>query len=122
MPGVLEQLSGISGLKLGVCTSKRVDFAERILKLFDLWHLFAFVDGGDVGIQKWQQLQALKEGGVVSLKSLMIGDRNVDLAAAHRNGLSAAGVLWGYGSLEELEEHKPAYMFTAPRELLSLAS
>ena len=36
---VLEQLSSISGLELGICTSKRADFAERILELFGLRHL-----------------------------------------------------------------------------------
>ena len=48
-----------SGANLGVCTSKRSDFAEKILELFDLRKYFKFVCGGEVGIQKWQQLEGL---------------------------------------------------------------
>jgi phosphoglycolate phosphatase len=122
IPEVLEQLSSIPGIRLGICTSKRVDFAERILELFGLQHFFAFVDGGDVGIEKWQQLQALIEKTVINQNSLMIGDRDVDLAAAHRNQIHAAGVLWGYGSLDEIEEHKPAYIFSNPGDIAALAA
>ena len=32
----------------------------------------------------------------------MIGDRDNDLRAARANGVRAVGVLWGYGSAEEL--------------------
>jgi phosphoglycolate phosphatase len=32
----------------------------------------------------------------------MVGDRMHDVGGAHRNGLRAAGVLWGYGSRSEL--------------------
>ena len=56
IPEALEHLSSIPDIKLGICTSKRVDFAERILDLFGLRHFFFFVNGGDVGIEKWQQL------------------------------------------------------------------
>ena len=122
IPVVLEQLSSIPDIRLGICTSKRVDFAERILELFGLRHFFAFVDGGDIGIEKWQQLQVLIEQKVISSNSLMIGDRNIDLTAAHRNQLDSAGVLWGYGSREEIEEHKPAYIFSNPGEIAALAA
>jgi len=122
IPKVLGQLSAVSGITLSICTSKRVDFAERILDMFDLRHLFSFVNGGDVGIEKWQQLQSLKQQGDISHKSLMIGDRYIDLTAAHKNGLPSAGVLWGYGSLDELKEHEPAHIFSNPSELLSLVA
>ena len=34
--------------------------------------------------------------------SVMVGDRAHDIRAARANGLSSVGVLWGYGSREEL--------------------
>ena len=37
---------------LAVCTSKRVDFAEKILSLFEISYLFQIVNGGDIGISK----------------------------------------------------------------------
>ena len=122
IPEILEYLSMISGTTLGICTSKRADFAERILEMFNLRHLFSFVNGGDVGIEKWQQLQSLKEESCINQKSLMIGDRYVDLTAAHKNNLHSAGVLWGYGSLDELKEHEPTHIFSNPSELSALAA
>jgi phosphoglycolate phosphatase len=116
---VLEKF-GQAGCKLGVCTSKRADFAERILELFNIRQFFLFVDGGDIGMQKWQQLENLRKKDVISQRSVMVGDRGVDLAAAHRNGLDSAGVLWGYGSIEELNSEKPRHIFKTPLELLAL--
>ena len=121
IPEVLEILSN-KAVSMGVCTSKRVDFAESILKLHRIRHHFKFVDGGDVGIPKWRQLQTLLQKGHLSTQTVMIGDRNVDLTAAHRNGLDAAGVLWGYGSRAELEGEDPAYLFKDPLQLVELAS
>ena len=37
-------------------------------------------------------------------KVIMIGDRLHDIIGAAKNGLSSIGVLWGYGSREELTE------------------
>ena len=34
----------------------------------------------------------------------MIGDRHHDIRAARANGVHAVGVLWGYGSREELAD------------------
>lgn len=104
--GVADSLNHLSkrGLRIGVCTSKRVDFAKRILKLFGVRELFSFVDGGDVGVSKAQQLKALMSAGAVRSDSVMIGDRAIDISAARANGLSSIGVLWGYGSESELIE------------------
>ena len=120
IPPVLQTLFQ-SGMKLGVCTSKRVDMAEKILDLFGLSSYFSFVSGGEIGRHKWQQLEELLENGVISQSSVMIGDRSVDITAAHRNGLPAAGVLWGHGSREELEAEQPRYLLSTPEDLLGLA-
>lgn len=118
----LEKLSLIPDINLGVCTSKRVDFAERILELFSIRKYFSFVNGGDVGIEKWQQLESLLEENIINHNSLMIGDRYVDLTAAHKNKLESVGVLWGYGSHAELIQHKPVRILSSPNELVSLAT
>lgn len=120
IPEVLTQLAATPNTKLGLCTSKRVDFAEQILKMFGLRDLFSFVSGGEIGIEKWQQLGALKEQGVVSGTAVMIGDRKFDLVAGSRNGFDSAGVLWGYGSKEEVAACEAEFVFEAPVELLGL--
>ena len=119
IPAVLHALRD-SGATLGLCTSKRADFAERILRLFGLRELFAFVSGGDIGVHKWQQLRALREAGAVDGDSVMVGDRAVDVASAHRNGLHACAVLWGFGSLDELQAERPRHIAKKPEDLLGL--
>ena len=79
------------------------------------------MSGGDIGIEKSQQLQQLLGSGTITGRSLMIGDRFIDLVAAHRNGLQAAAVLWGYGSRQELEEENPEYVLECPTQLKTLA-
>ena len=102
--GIPEALSSLAvqGQVLGVCTSKRVDFAEKILQMFGLRSHFAFVDGGEIGVHKDRQLRALVASGTIGPGSTMIGDRAVDVLAAKRNGLRSVGVLWGHGSRDEL--------------------
>ncbi|MGM9488613.1 HAD hydrolase-like protein [Ideonella sp. YS5] len=116
IPQALQALCD-AGLPLGLCTSKRRDFACKILALFGLDGLFRFVSGGEIGLQKWQQIATLREQGRVGSGAVMVGDRAVDMIAAHRNGLAAAGVLWGHGSLDELRAEAPRYLIDRPAEL-----
>ena len=108
-PGVGEALRVLQrhGVTMGVCTSKRADYATRILEMFEIRDSFAFIDGGEIGVEKWEQLAKLKELGAVCGRTVMIGDRAVDMTAARRNGLCAGGVLWGYGSRKELAAEQP---------------
>jgi phosphoglycolate phosphatase len=116
IPEALAALAG-TGVPLGLCTSKRRDFALKILALFGLDHHFALVDGGEIGVHKWQQVAALRAAGRVGDASLMVGDRAVDLVAAHRNRLHGAGVLWGHGSRSELQAESPRYLLDAPAQI-----
>jgi phosphoglycolate phosphatase len=122
-PGIGDALAKLraTGVPLGVCTSKRKDFAERILEMFDIRSDFRFVDGGEIGVRKWQQIERLLSEGVIPRSGIMVGDRGVDLVAGHKNGLRAAGVLWGYGSRQELEHERPLCLLGSPVEIPALA-
>jgi phosphoglycolate phosphatase len=119
IPEALASLAG-AGIELALCTSKRIDFAEAILGMFGLRQYFVAVSGGDIGIQKQQQLAALLAQGAVTTSALMIGDRAVDVESAHANRLEAVGVLWGHGAEEELLAAKPSRLLRQPCELLAL--
>lgn len=120
--GVPEALAALreKGVRMGVCTSKRTDFAELILRHLGLRDYFEFVSGGDIGVEKWQQLEALKAAGTLAPQAMMIGDRDVDILAGKRNGLRTGGVLWGFGSRAELEAAEPDVIFAHPSEWLSV--
>ena len=46
---------------------------------------------------------------------LMIGDRYNDIDGAHKTGLKCMGVLWGYGSQEELSEAGADFIAQTPQ-------
>ena len=119
IPDVLVALRGL-GFKLGVCTSKRVDFAERILTLFDIRDHFDFVNGAEVGIKKSSQLKELTDQNFVNTRSIMIGDRHVDIEAAKMNSMRSVGVLYGYGSKLEIEDAQPEWIAIDPKGLLNI--
>lgn len=118
-PGIVDALDRLkrTGFKLGVCTSKRKDYSDRILSMFDIARFFDFVSGGDVGISKQSQLKELLDTKTISPDAIMIGDRAVDINAASANALQAVGVLWGFGSYEELSEAGPVAILKAVPEI-----
>lgn len=121
-PGISESIRDLSarGVPLGVCTSKRADFAEKILARFGLRDSFLFVSGGDVGIRKADQLRELLRDGAIDGTAAMIGDRAVDILAARAIGLVSVGVLWGYGSRKELQDAGPGKILERPDQLMEL--
>ncbi len=118
-PGIAQALDQMktSGLSLGVCTSKRRDFAEKILSLFELMKYFEFVDGGDIGVTKGSQLAGLMSSGVIDSQAIMVGDRSVDIQSAKENGLRSIGVLWGFGDYAELSAASPSCILEKVAEL-----
>ncbi len=120
--GTIDMLNKLkqAGASVGVCTSKPKPTATMILKHFGILDYFEFVSGGDVGIKKGQQLQQLLADGLIDNQAIMIGDRNVDIIAAQQNKLTSLGVLWGFGSLTELQEVNADHIVSAPFEVLKL--
>ncbi|HCY88148.1 MAG TPA: HAD family hydrolase [Desulfobacteraceae bacterium] len=118
-PGIPEALAQLkkAGRAMAVCTSKRGDFAQRIVTMFGLDHYFDFVSGGDIGISKGRQIRRILDDGRISGETIMIGDRKMDVIAARQNGLVSWGVLWGYGSRAELEAVSPDRLLSGPKEL-----
>ena len=48
---------------------------------------------------------------------LMVGDRFYDIDGAKKAGADSAGMLYGYGSREEFEEHNADYIFSSAAQL-----
>jgi phosphoglycolate phosphatase len=119
MPAIIGALTS-SGFILGVCTSKRIDYASDILDMFGLSAHFRFISGGDVGIHKTEQIEKLVADGLDANSAVMIGDRHFDIVAARNCGLTAVGVSWGFGDNEELDSAAPDHIVHSPEELLEL--
>ncbi|WP_291850436.1 HAD family hydrolase [Bradyrhizobium sp.] len=126
--GIDEVLTALraSGHRLFVATSKALVFADRIIDHFGLRDHFERVFGAELDgtrADKSDLLQyALKETAVDPSKTLMVGDRSHDMVGARNNGMKGIGVLYGYGSREELLEAGARHVCATPRAILSCIS
>ena len=105
IPAALADLGRVAR-RLFVATAKASVFATRIVRHFGLAGYFAGVYGPELDgrlddkaelIAHLLACEGLKAEGLV-----MIGDRANDVTAARANGVRSIGVLWGYGSRDEL--------------------
>jgi len=92
--------------RLYLCTAKPQVFARRIVDHFGFTPHFAAVYGAELD-GRFDDKAALlahiaRTEDFEATSAVMIGDRSHDVRAARRNGARAVGVLWGYGSREEL--------------------
>ncbi len=122
IPNVLGQLTK-TGTQLFVATSKPAVYAERIIKHFSLNSYFNHVFGSELDgthANKTELLAyALKETRVSPDQAAMIGDRKHDIIGAQNNGLQAIGVLYGYGTEEELRQAGADHICVTPSDLLN---
>ncbi|MCR4939588.1 MAG: HAD family hydrolase [Treponemataceae bacterium] len=123
-PGIKELLARLKGKgkKLVVATSKPEDFSVRIIEHFGLALYFDYVCGSlmdETRTRKDEVIEyAIERCGIKDIsKVLMIGDRKHDITGARKTGLKSCGVLFGYGSREELEEAGADYIAADVGEL-----
>ena len=95
------------GKKLYVASSKPEVFVKKILKHFDLDSFFVFMGGSDLAeirVKKADVIRyVLNENHITDLDQVvMIGDRKHDVLGAKEVGIDSIGVMYGYGSREEL--------------------
>jgi phosphoglycolate phosphatase len=117
----LLQLLGEQGRTLYIATSKPRVFAEQIAQHFDFARHFKLIYGSELDGTRTDKVELiahlLEQEGFAADSALMIGDRKHDLIGARHNGLDAAAVGYGFGSVEELQAEAPRYHFATLAEL-----
>jgi phosphoglycolate phosphatase len=105
VPAALDRLAA-SGKALFVATSKRADFARKVLDHFGLARRFRSVHGADpegrLSGKPALLRHVLEAEGLAPGETVVVGDREHDVSGARANGLRVVGAAWGYGSREEL--------------------
>ncbi len=107
-PGIEAVLAVLAAgdLRLLVCTAKPARYARRIVTHFGLDRWISAVYGPDLSgaLDDKRLLLAhlLSDQRLDPARCTMIGDRDNDVRAGRGNGTRTIGVLWGYGSREEL--------------------
>jgi len=96
-----------AGMTLCIATSKRRDFAERVIDHLGIRQHLRAVYGAEPGggLDDKQDLIAhiLGVESLTAATAVMVGDRLHDIHAAQANKVRSIGVTWGYGGREELE-------------------
>ena len=115
--------------KLMIATAKQDNIAERIADHFGFSPYLCFIagttsdfaseDGGNVRASKEDVIRYILSSNDIKdpEKAVMIGDRGSDIISANKFGLQPAGVLYGYGTGEELLSAGADYLAKDPREI-----
>ncbi len=122
-PGVEEALVEIgAGRRLGVATSKPRAFAEPLLEALGLRGHFEAVAAPELDLHVQSKTETVAAALEVFGRApgAMVGDRHVDMAAAHAHGLRAVGVSWGFGTADELREARADVIADSPGALPAL--
>lgn len=126
-PGVDALLKAIKdgGGKVVLATSKPEEFAVPILKHFGLYEYFDFVAGNTLDESRSEKRQVIAHiensiPGFCAEEAVMVGDRRYDALAAGEFGIKTIGVLFGYGTRQELEQAGAAEFASSVEELTKL--
>ncbi|MCW5734510.1 MAG: HAD hydrolase-like protein [Enhydrobacter sp.] len=122
-PGIGESLGEMKrgGLRVYLATSKRAAFASRILDHLEFASYFDGIYGSEPGGELDHKPELLahivSKHGLSPSHSLMVGDRRFDISGAHAVGMRGLGVLWGYGTRDELEGAGADQLVESPADL-----
>lgn len=125
--GIAEMLDQIksSGRKVVLATSKPEKFAVEILRYFHIDQYFDFAACATMDETRTKKEEviayALEACEITDLSSVvMIGDREYDILGARAAGLNSIGVLYGYGSREELQNAGATYIVEKVTDIMCL--
>jgi phosphoglycolate phosphatase len=114
-----------AGTQLYLATSKRMIFARRILDYLNLTSFFDGVYGSEPGgaLDHKPELisHILSQHALTQSSCVMVGDRRYNISGAHANRMRALGVLWGYGTRDELEAAGADRLVARPELLAEMA-
>lgn len=123
--GMVECLQTLkdNGKKLYVATSKPEFFAKQIIEHFSLSKYFEYVGGSEFNSRekKAEVIEyVLKTNQIDNDDVIMVGDRKHDIIGAHENKIPCVGVLYGYGTEDELKQYQADYLVSTVEELTEL--
>ena len=122
-PGIPELLRRLldRGRRLSMATGKPEAFALRIAEHFGLAPCFTVIAGATMDGRRSAKEDIIR-GAMDRLgcrdagRVLMVGDRKHDVCGAQRCGIDCLGVLYGYGSREELTAAGARYLAESPAQ------
>ncbi len=122
----LTELQEEDRVLLYVVTAKPTVFAKEILNHFGLSRFFQNTYGSELDGTRSNKEEliahVLTEESIAANTAIMVGDRKHDVRGAVTNGVTPLGVLWGYGSRQELTEAGACLFCEHPGALVDVLS
>ena len=113
-----------SKFKIALCTNKKQEISEKILKEFNIIKFFDLILGSSNKLKlkpSTEMLEfCLKKLQVEPKQSIMIGDSINDMIPAQKIGVETIFVNYGYGKLDD--SIKPSYEVNSFEEILQIPS
>jgi len=114
IPDLLKTLKQ-DGKKIFLATSKALFFAKIVLEHYNITEYFDFISGSELDgtrVIKGEVIAyALEQTNTTVTSSVvMVGDRRHDIIGAKSQKLCSVGILYGFGSKEELEAENADYL------------
>jgi len=125
-PEIVDALSELKqrGKRLFVVTLKPHPIATKVIDHFGLTSLFERIYGPELDGTRNDKAVLIHHvlvcENIAPQNAVMVGDRKHDIIAASKNDVSNIGVLWGYGSAEELQQAGAVVLCNKPSDLLNL--
>lgn len=129
-PGIPQLLKNLKAQPdkyiIALATSKPMHFAEKILDHFNIKQYFDILSGATMDESR-NTKEAVLAYGLNQLRqccpdaeAVMIGDRKFDVEAGKMLGTKTVGILYGYGSKEEIRAANPTHIVNTVTELQSV--
>lgn len=125
--GIPEALAELRDSDVGIClaTSKPELYAKQILEHFGLDGYFTAVAGSEMDGTRTKKAEVVERalgllGNPDVRDCVMVGDREHDVLGGAAHGLDTIGVLFGYGSREELERAGATYIAADPADIVKI--
>lgn len=125
-PHIVETLEELKklGVTMGIVTTKQRVTAEMGARLFGIdQYMSTFISYDDTDKHKPSPdpvLKAMEQVSADPTSTLMVGDSQYDIQAAHNAGVHAAGVSWSLKGPDFLHQFNPEYMLYDMRELIAI--
>ena len=120
VPEMLQRLEH-AGYNMFVATSKPIPFAAPIVDRLGIKSHFKGIYGSELNGKNDNKVDLianlLYRENLRPEDSIMVGDREHDIIGAKKNGLTALGVTYGYGSESELLEAGAETVLHRPKEV-----
>lgn len=118
--GVVEVIRELheAGYRLGILSSNSTQNIKWFLSKYELELCFDMVKGGVGLLSKPKAIRAMmKQSGNHASETVYIGDEPRDVDAAHKVGVRAIAVVWGFAGEQLLRTHHPEQVAQTPQEI-----